>query len=107
VLTEGDGIPVGLTVAGANVNDFKLARDTIESIPLDRPKPTRKKPQGLCLDKGYDYDEVRALARSSAIRRTFAVAARRRNGSNAIRAAKLAVGSSNAPIVGSIDFVES
>ena len=63
MLTEGDGIPVGLTVAGANVNDFKLARDTIESIPLDRPKPTRKKPQGLCLDKGYDYDEVRALAR--------------------------------------------
>ena len=57
------GIPIGLAVAGANVNDFKLARETIESIPLDRPRPTRKKPQGLCLDKGYDYDEVRALAR--------------------------------------------
>jgi putative transposase len=63
MLTEGDGIPVGLAVAGANVNDFKLARETIESIPVDRPRPTRKKPQGLCLDKGYDYDEVRALAR--------------------------------------------
>jgi putative transposase len=63
MLTEGDGIPVGLAVAGANVNDFKLARETIESIPLDRPRPTRKKPQGLCLDKGYDFDEVRALAR--------------------------------------------
>ena len=35
----------------------------MESIPLDRPKPTRRKPQGLCLDKGYDYDGVRALAR--------------------------------------------
>ena len=57
------GIPVGLAVAGANVNDFKLARETLESIPLDRPRPTRKKPQGLCLDKGYDYDEVRDLAR--------------------------------------------
>jgi transposase len=63
MLTEGEGIPVGLAVAGANVNDFKLARETLESIPLDRPRPTRKKPQGLCLDKGYDYDEVRALAR--------------------------------------------
>lgn len=51
-----------MAVAGANVNDFKLARETIESIPLDRPRPTQKKPQGLCLDKGYDYDEVRALA---------------------------------------------
>jgi transposase len=50
-------------VAGANVNDFKLAPETIESIPLDRPKPTRKKPQSWCLDKGYDYDEVHALAR--------------------------------------------
>jgi transposase len=63
MLTEGDGIPIGLAVAGANVNDFKLARETIESIPLDRPRPTRKKPQGLCLDKGYDYDEVRDLVR--------------------------------------------
>lgn len=26
-----------------------------------RPKPTRRRPQGLCLDRGYDYDEVRAL----------------------------------------------
>lgn len=63
MLTEGAGIPVGLAVAGANVNDFKLARETMESIPMNRPRPTRKKPQGLCLDKGYDYDEVRALAR--------------------------------------------
>jgi putative transposase len=63
LLTDGDGIPIGVAVAGANVNDFKLARETLESIPLDRPKPTRRKPQGLCLDKGYDYDEVRALAR--------------------------------------------
>ena len=23
--------------------------------------PTRKRPQGLCLDRGYDYDEVREL----------------------------------------------
>ena len=27
-----------------------------------RPKPTRRRPQGLCLDRGHDYDEVRALA---------------------------------------------
>jgi putative transposase len=49
-------------VDGANRVDFKLARPTIESIPIIRPKPTKRKPQGLCLDKGYDYDEVRDLA---------------------------------------------
>jgi transposase len=55
-------VPVGLAVDGANRNDFKRARATLESIPVPRPRPTRRQPQGLCLDKGYDYDEVRDLA---------------------------------------------
>ncbi len=62
LLTEADGIPVGLAVAGANVNDFKLARETIEGIPVKRPRPSLHRPQNLCLDKGYDYDDVRDLA---------------------------------------------
>ena len=48
-------------VDGANRNDFKMARATIESIAVERPDPTPDTPQGLCLDKGYDYDEVRDL----------------------------------------------
>ena len=48
-------------VAGANRNDFKLARATLASIPIDRPGPTPEEPQGMCLDKGYDYREVRHL----------------------------------------------
>jgi transposase len=63
LLVEACGVPVGLTVAGANVNDFKLARETIESIPVKRPRPSPQKPQGLCLDKGYDFEEVRNLVR--------------------------------------------
>ena len=59
VLTEGNGIPVGLTIDGANRNDFRMTYDTIESIPIARPKPTRSHTQGMCLDKGYDYDEAR------------------------------------------------
>ena len=62
LLTEANGVPLAIVVAGANRNDFKLARDTFESIVIDRPRPTRLEPQGLCLDKGYDYDEVRELA---------------------------------------------
>jgi transposase len=48
-------------VAGANRNDMKLVAATLASIPPDaaRPRPTAKARQGLCLDKGYDYDEVR------------------------------------------------
>ena len=60
-MTEANGIPVGLAVAGANVNDFKLLRETVESVPIRRPKPTRQAPQNMCLDKGYDYAEVREL----------------------------------------------
>ncbi len=39
-----------------------MARETLESTPVSRPEPTPKAPQNLCLDKGYDYDEVRDLA---------------------------------------------
>jgi putative transposase len=61
LLCEANGIPVGLVVDGANRNDFKLSRQTIESIPINRPEPTPDMPQGMCLDKGYDYEEVRDL----------------------------------------------
>lgn len=55
---------MGLAVAGANINDFKLMRETVQSIPIRKPRPRLHRPQNLCLDKGYDYDEVRALARA-------------------------------------------
>lgn len=61
ILVEGRGIPLGLAADGANRNDFKLARETIESIPIERPTLAEGR-QSLCLDKGYDYDEVRQLA---------------------------------------------
>lgn len=61
LLTEAAGVPIGLVVAGANRNDFKLTRATLESLPIARPTPTPEEPQGLCLDKGYDFDEVREL----------------------------------------------
>jgi hypothetical protein len=51
-MTEGAGIPLGPAVEGANRNDFKLVRQTLESIPVSRPEPTPEEPQGLCLDKG-------------------------------------------------------
>ena len=61
LLTEGHGVPIGLTVAGANRNDMKVVRATIASIVVERPEPTAEQPQGLCLDKGYDFQEVRDI----------------------------------------------
>lgn len=60
-MTEGHGIPIGLAVDGANRHDMKLVRDTLENIVVERPEPTEEKPQGMCLDKGYDYQEVRDI----------------------------------------------
>ncbi len=54
-------MPVGLDHAGANRNDHKLLKGTLDSIPIKRPKPKRKRPQGLCLDRAYDNREVREL----------------------------------------------
>ncbi len=44
---------------GANRHDMKLVRPTLDSMVIARPEPTLEQPQGMCLDKGYDFDEVR------------------------------------------------
>jgi putative transposase len=64
LLTDGHGVPLGLSIAGANRNDMKLVRATIESMVVERPKPTEEQPQGMCLDKGYDAAEVRDILRA-------------------------------------------
>jgi transposase len=61
VLTEGHGLPIGLAIDGANRNDMKLVRATLESIAVKRPEPSKTEKQNMCLDKGYDYDEVREI----------------------------------------------
>ena len=58
-LTEAPGVPVGLAVDGANRHDMKLVRATVDSVGMPRPTPSPEHPQGLCLDKGYDFAAVR------------------------------------------------
>jgi putative transposase len=62
LLTDGQGMPLSIIAAGANRNDHKLMRETIEGIVTERPTPSTEARQHLCLDKGYDYNEPRALA---------------------------------------------
>ena len=63
MIVEADGGPLGVVVAGANVHDCKLLEQTIEAIVVDRPKPTGRAPQHLCLDKGYDNPTGHAAAK--------------------------------------------
>lgn len=42
-----------MCIAGANVNDHSLLKDTLDAIVVERPQPTPEQPQHLCLDKGY------------------------------------------------------
>ena len=61
LLTEGNGIPIGIVLAGANRHDMKLTEATLASqrlIPGERELGVF---WNLCLDKGYDYEEVREI----------------------------------------------
>jgi putative transposase len=50
-----------LVGAGADRPGLKLAKATADSLGVTRPRPTRKRPPGRCLDKGYDSAEVRDM----------------------------------------------
>jgi putative transposase len=52
-LADGEGGPLGVVIAGANVVEQNLLRETIEAIVVERPDPTEEE-QHLCLDKAYD-----------------------------------------------------
>jgi putative transposase len=66
LLVDGRGVPLGVVIDGANRNDHKLMRQTIETLAVARPSPSPAAPHNLCLDKGYDYAEVRELAKEFA-----------------------------------------
>jgi putative transposase len=57
VLTDGRGVPVAVTLTGANIHDKWLAGETLDAVPLRAPRGPRR-PRNLCLDKGYDYDDT-------------------------------------------------
>ncbi len=53
LLVDARGAPLSLIVAGANRHDVKLLPETLDAIVIRRPRPTRTRPQNLCVDKGY------------------------------------------------------
>lgn len=69
LLTEAGGIPVGIVVDGANRHHMKLVCQTLASVAQSIEDKRLLHladdwEQGLCMDAGYDYDEVRAIAQA-------------------------------------------
>jgi len=60
LITEGNGIPIGIAVGPANRHDKKLVKHTLNSIAVKRPSPKRVS-QNMCMDKGYDFPDIREL----------------------------------------------
>ena len=58
ILTDRCGAPLAVVVTGANTNDKTVALKTLDSVILPRPEKVVYRLHHLCLDKGYDYDDV-------------------------------------------------
>ena len=59
ILTDQKGIPLSVVITAANIHDMKSAINMLDSIVVKRPSPKiNKKKQNLCLDKGYDFQEI-------------------------------------------------
>lgn len=62
VLTDGRGVPLSVVIAGANAPDMRLAKETLDGVPLPRPRPKGNQRHHLCLDKGYAFESVKGVA---------------------------------------------
>jgi transposase len=73
LVTDGNGLPLGLTLAGANHHEIKLAVSTLESVQVPRRRGGRSKqrPKELVADKAYDSKHFRQWLRSRRIKPTI------------------------------------
>lgn len=67
VLTEQHGIPLSVVITAANTHDMKSAAKTLDNIVIIKRRrreriqasSSSKTIQNLCLDKGYDSQEIK------------------------------------------------
>ena len=67
ILTDANGLPIAVTITAANVHDKWMVGETLDSIVLKAPRGPRR-PENLCLDKGYDYPDTEQMVRDRRIR---------------------------------------
>ncbi len=58
VLTDRRGAPLSIVVTAANAHDKTVALETLDGIVVERPEKAVYRLHHLCLDKGYDYNDV-------------------------------------------------
>jgi transposase len=59
ILTDGRGVPLSACISGANVHDKWLVGEALDAVVVRAPRGPRR-PQNICLDKGYDYADTEA-----------------------------------------------
>ncbi|WNZ06432.1 IS5 family transposase [Streptomyces sp. 11x1] len=74
VLTDGQGIPLAVSLTGGNRNDVTQFLALLDKVPavaglVGRP---RRRPDALLADRGYDHDKYRRLLRARGIRPVIA-----------------------------------
>ena len=57
VLTDQDGIPLSVIITSATTHDMKAVKDTLNNVIVQRPSCK----QNLCLDKAYDFSEIKRI----------------------------------------------
>ena len=60
LMTDGNGLPLALVVAGANTHDIKLVTDTLDALQTGRPGKRLR----LCMDKGYEAEWLESYLKS-------------------------------------------
>lgn len=66
IRTDGRGVPLAAVTTGANVHDKWLVARVLDAIVVRAPRGPRR-PEHLCLDKGYDYVDAEAAVRARGI----------------------------------------
>ncbi|WP_404820181.1 MULTISPECIES: IS5 family transposase [Streptomyces] len=74
VLTDGQGIPLAVSLTGGNRNDVTQLMPLLDKVPavaglVGRP---RRRPDALLADRGYDHDKYRRLLRARGVRPVIA-----------------------------------
>ena len=67
ILTDGRGVPIAALISGANVPDAAMISEALDAVVIRGSRGPRR-PEHLCLDKGYDYPHVAPAIRLRGIR---------------------------------------
>jgi transposase len=64
VLVDGGGLPLALTVSGANTPDAQLLDMTLAAKQIESPPTDQDAPPHLCLDKGYSGEPCQQVGQA-------------------------------------------